>query len=105
MVETIETTSRLNKVDTIRLRGRSIKSEAYSRRMNLRFKGVIMGPNETNVHCRNMIYATLNKEMGIIDVQEKIIIEKCHRDSPGGHSGTEGGCTRITYFAEEGVFF
>ena len=22
----------------------------------------------------------------------------------GGHSGTEGGCTRVTYFAEEGVF-
>ena len=23
----------------------------------------------------------------------------------GGHSGTEGGRTRVTYFAEEGVFF
>ena len=23
----------------------------------------------------------------------------------GGHSDTEGGRTRITYFAEEGVFF
>ena len=23
----------------------------------------------------------------------------------GGHSGTEGGCTRVTYFAGEGVFF
>ena len=23
----------------------------------------------------------------------------------GGHSGTEGGCTCVTYFAEEGVFF
>ena len=23
----------------------------------------------------------------------------------GGHSGTEGGRTLITYFAEEGVFF
>ena len=29
------------------------------------------------------------------------------RGSPGGggHSGTEGGRTRVTYFAEEGVFF
>ena len=25
--------------------------------------------------------------------------------SQGGHSGTEGGRTFITYFAEEGVFF
>ena len=25
--------------------------------------------------------------------------------SPGGHSGTEGGRTLVTYFAEEGVFF
>ena len=23
----------------------------------------------------------------------------------GGHSGTEGGRTRVTYFAEEGVIF
>ena len=23
----------------------------------------------------------------------------------GGHSGTEGGRTRVTYFAEEGVLF
>ena len=31
------------------------------------------------------------------------------RDTPGGggggHSGTEGGRTRVTYFAEEGVSF
>ena len=25
--------------------------------------------------------------------------------SRGGHSGTEGGRTLVTYFAEEGVFF
>ena len=26
------------------------------------------------------------------------------RGGGGGHSGTEGGRTRVTYFAEEGVF-
>ena len=26
-------------------------------------------------------------------------------NSPGGHSSTEGGRTRDTYFTEEGVFF
>ena len=27
------------------------------------------------------------------------------RPGGGGHSGTEGGRTLVTYFAEEGVFF
>ena len=27
------------------------------------------------------------------------------RGGGGGHSGTEGGRTLVTYFAEEGVFF
>ena len=35
---------------------------------------------------------------------------KCQKLAPGGgggggHSGTEGGRTFVTYFAEEGVFF
>ena len=36
---------------------------------------------------------------------KRFIEETCQIPGGGGHSGTEGGRTFVTYFAEEGVFF
>ena len=79
MVECVETTNTMIRVDSERLKERSIKSEAYSRRMNLCFEGVEMGTNETNIQCRNKIYGIL-KEMGLENAESSIVIEHCHRD-------------------------
>ena len=80
MVECVESSNKMIKVDSARLREKSIKSESYSRRMNLRFEGVDMGKNETTIQCRNKIYSILSKEMGIENAEGTIIIDRCHRD-------------------------
>ena len=80
MVECVESSNQMIKVDSQRLKERSIKSEAYSRRMNLRFEGVEMGSNETTNQCRNKIYSIMGKEMGIENAERNITIDRCHRD-------------------------
>ena len=42
------------------------------------------------------------KELGFKSVSTSYVISG---GGGGGHSGTEGGRTFVTYFAEEGVFF
>ena len=41
----------------------------------------------------------------ISEVFTHTFTEGTSRGGGGGHSGTEGGRTFVTYFAEEGVFF
>ena len=79
-VEYVESSNMMIKVDSQRLKERSIKSESYSRRMNLRFEGVPMGTNETTNQCRNKIYNILENEMGIENPERNIVIDRCHRD-------------------------
>ena len=55
--------------------------ESYSRRHNLRFEGVPTSKTETNIQCRNDAYDIMKQEFGITDAEERIVIEKCHRDS------------------------
>ena len=81
IVETMESESRRIKVDSQRLREKTIKSESYSRRMNLRFEGIESNPNENNTQCRNKIYKIMNDHLGIEDAERTIVIERCHRDS------------------------
>ena len=80
-VECVESSNMMIKVDSQRMKERSIKSEAYSRRMNLRFEGVDQGANESQNQCRNKIYSILSKEMGIENAERNITIDRCHRDN------------------------
>ena len=79
-IESIQSNSNRIKVDADRNRERNIKAEAYSRRSNLRFEGIPAQNNETNIQCRNKVYEIMKKELGVIDAEERIVIEKCHRD-------------------------
>ena len=87
--EADETKEQLNNVnvsnnklreESSKLRDKTVKAEAYSRRNNLRFEGIVKEPNETQTDCRNTIYAILVKELGIADAESRIVIERCHRD-------------------------
>ena len=55
-----------------------------------------------------MWHHTLCKNQNTIcqNIDIKINLEYVRKKTKGGggHSGTEGGRTRVTYFAEEGVF-
>ena len=68
------------KVDAERNRERNIKSELYSRRSNLRFEGIPQGSNESNPQCCIKVYDILKRNLNIQDADERIIIDKCHRD-------------------------
>ena len=63
-----------------RLKEKSVKAEAYSRRNNLRFEGIKNELNETPDMCRFKIYSILVKELDIVDAERRIVIERCHRD-------------------------
>ena len=55
----------------------------------------------------NLIKPPIDLFMSLL-LRERLIWESHLMTIPGGgggHSGTEGGRTRVTYFAEEGVFF
>ena len=68
------------KVDAQRNHDRNIKVEAYSRRQNLRFEGIPTSQNETTTQCRNTVYDIIKNNLGIRDADERIVVEKCHRD-------------------------
>ena len=79
-IEEIKSDNTRIKVDAEKNKERNIKAEAYSRRQNLRFEGIPSNKTETNTQCRNRVYDILRRNLGIEDAEERIIIEKCHRD-------------------------
>ena len=82
-VEQLESLTNANmklKVDAQRNKGRNIKAEAYSRRQNLRFEGIPQSQNESPTDCRNAVYDIIRRNLEITDVDQRIVIEKCHRD-------------------------
>ena len=79
-VDTVSSENSKLKLESERNKERNIKSESYSRRSNLRFEGIPVLPEETNIQCRNRIYEILNSNLGIEDADQRIVIEKCHRD-------------------------
>ena len=58
-VESFENDSKRFKVDNERLKEKSLKSESFSRRMNLRFEGINMPQDESPAQCRNKVYEIL----------------------------------------------
>ena len=68
------------KTDTSKNRERNIKAEAYSRRSNLRFEGIPYSHEESNVECRNKVYEVIKTQLGILDADKRLVIERCHRD-------------------------
>ena len=80
MIESINNTNTKLKVDAQRNKDRNIRAETYSRRQNLRLEGIPTTQNETTIQCRNIAYNTIKNSLGIEDVEERIVIEKCHRD-------------------------
>ena len=46
-----------------------------------------------------------NDNISLVDDDEFAYFYVFFLVTPAGHSGTEGGRTRVTYFVEEGVFF
>ena len=78
----LNTQSKLDNVNVAntKLKEKSVKAEAYSRRNNLRFEGIRSEPDETQDMCRFKIYSILVKELGITDAESRIVIERCHRD-------------------------
>ena len=78
----INTQNKLENVNVAnsKLKEKSVKAEAYSRRNNLRFEGIKSEPNETTDMCRFKIYSILVQELDIRDAESRIVIERCHRD-------------------------
>ena len=66
--------------ESSKLKEKTVKAEAYSRRNNLRFEGIAREANETPNDCRIKIYAILINELGMHDAERRIVIERCHRD-------------------------
>ena len=59
--------------------------------------------------CHNYRLRRKGKDNNFISLLENHLhtseFRSWYAKSQGGHSGTEGGRTFVTYFAEEGVFF
>ena len=70
-----------NKQDNTKMKEKTVKAEAYSRRSNLRFEGIPQSTDETNIQCRNKVYAILKNELGMNEADGSIVIERCHRDA------------------------
>ena len=54
------------------------------------------------------VFYVINKAVSMLSMQFLCILQRAtvlQNPGGGGHSGTEGGRTLVTYFAEEGVFF
>ena len=71
--------SRLKEQGT-KLKEKTVKAEAYSRRNNLRFEGIPQESNENPNVCREKVYSILKNEFGMLDAERRIVIERCHRD-------------------------
>ena len=63
------------------------------------FKGKNLCSLDVNNYRGITVLTNFNK------IFEILIWNRVHPGGRGGHSGTEGGRTFVTYFAEEGVFF
>ena len=79
-IEMIKGDNKKLKVDNTKMKEKNIKAEAYSRRSNLRFEGIPTSPDETNVQCRNKVYDFLKTNLGMVNAEKNIVIERCHRD-------------------------